>query len=201
VGQGDDAARHDGQRQRFGGKVERRAGDRLVQPYLGDADRDQRIERGDDRQHRRDQDAGLEGALVQQEADRPDDHDHVQGPLAERITEPFGQGVRNYLQQERADAEVHTARYSQPHRAHVPRGPSGHREATGQHRRQSRHHRQGVREGHRPLPAVRPGHRQEAGDPGGAADDASEHHPIGTAVPQPSSASRWPGRARRSART
>jgi hypothetical protein len=89
----DDPQRHDDQPRHLGGDIGGTAGDLLAQPQQADADRDQRIGGGAERQHRGDEGAFLEGVLVEQESGRFEQI--PEEPWVQRL--PLGHGVRGAL--------------------------------------------------------------------------------------------------------
>src|ERR1022692_2325480 len=162
---GDDHNPRDHQEQRGNLAADRgrRAAELLVQPEVGEGDGDKRIADGDDRKDRRYKGSLLKGVLVEQEAQRADYGEGVDGPVAEHSDQAAADVGDQQLDQEGGDPVVDAAgeRQGQRPQVLVPRGyGQAAYDGDGESGREGQHDM----ETHARLPAGRPRYDKEAGD-------------------------------------
>jgi hypothetical protein len=164
---------HDEQRYDLARYRRRAAAEPLVEPQVSEGNRDNRIARSDDGQHRREQRALLERVLVEYEAGRADHGQRVDRPVGEHVGESAADVRDHQLDQERRRAVADTAGQGQRERAQVI-AALGNGETSRDARHQSRCQREHDIEADGRHAVGRAADHQEAGHARCGRDDAGE---------------------------
>src|ERR1700735_5482768 len=177
VGADHDPRDHQRQEDHLAGDRAGRRAELLVQPQGGEGDGDEGIAHGDDRQDRRYQRSLLEGVLVEQEAQRADHGEGVDGPVGEQSDQAAADVGDHQLDQEGGDAVVDAARQRQGQRPQVlvARGDG---QAACDRGGESDPQRQHDTETYGRLPVGGPGNDKEAGHADRGGDNSAEEYGI-----------------------
>jgi hypothetical protein len=174
LGGDDDPRDHHEERHHLAGDGAGAVADGYVQPGDAERDGDNRVGRGDDRLDRRQERALLEGVLVEQEAERADDEEHIDRPVAEHPLGPAGEFRGNELDGEGGDPVAQAAGQRRRERAQALAPGPHHQAGRHQHGKPDRERRQRAEGG-----MVLAGRRTSDGEESGHADrgggDPREH--------------------------